>query len=874
MSVLTDLIKAVHANELSFFKFLRPNEVGATGSHQSGILISKSANSIMFEGKSPNVKRERSAKILWHDGSITENHFKYYDSKNEFRITNFGKNFKFLRPDAVGNLFVLSMIDYDNYKGFFLSDEDEIDIFLKEFGLDRRNDNIIIPLQQGLLFTSDNLETVINNEPGLQIDAKFKPRARLLIQLGDQLIKNESIALVELIKNSYDADANNVNILMENVDSPINGSIIIEDDGYGMTADIVENVWLEPGSDFKSQKIQNLEVSPKYKRLPIGEKGIGRFGVHKLGNVIEMTTKANNSNEVYVKIDWTDFNDYKYLEDVPIKILVRDVPKMFKDNRTGTLINISNLRKTWERGIARDVKRSITALASPFENNDSFKPTFDILDKPFWFQGLLKWEDIKDYSLFRFKIEIEEDSIVKFDYEFTPWATMTKLLPQVVDESSKLLENSKRLKFKNENGKEEFYSLANHKIGKVIFEGYIFDLDAFVLKMGVSDKDGFKKYLKSNGGIKVFRDGLRIYDYGEPENDWLNLDFRRFQQPTKAVSNNLILGAVYLSRKDSSDLIEKTNREGFVENDAYKAFRSSVLQSLDLVEILRLSDKRKLKEFYGPTPKSAPLMSTLEEAKRYVLDKVEDLEIKEKIVKYLVKVESDYKQISENLLKAAGAGLSMSVVVHEVEKIIFEVEKVLKAENASERVIKLIEHLSSLIDGYAEIIRKSNQQNENLTEIIDQALFNTEYRLSAHKIEVIKEYKNFKGNSRIKIAKNLLVGSFMNIIDNSIYWLDQRGFIANQKAETYSKKIYINIFEEEKFINLVIADNGTGFLIQTDDITEPFVTAKSGGMGLGLHIANEIMEAQKGRLFFPEYTDFELPKEFQNGAIIAFSLKK
>ena len=87
-----------------------------------------------------------------------------------------------------------------------------------------------------------------------EIPVKFKPRARLLLQLGDQLIKNESIALVELVKNSYDADANRVDVYMENVDDPIKGVIIIEDDGYGMDADTVENVWMEPGSDFKTEK--------------------------------------------------------------------------------------------------------------------------------------------------------------------------------------------------------------------------------------------------------------------------------------------------------------------------------------------------------------------------------------------------------------------------------------------------------------------------------------------------------------------------------------------------------------------------------------------------------------------------------------------
>jgi anti-sigma regulatory factor (Ser/Thr protein kinase) len=707
-----------------------------------------------------------------------------------------------------------------------------------------------------------------------EIPVRFKPRARLLLQLGDQLIKNESIALVELVKNSYDADANVVTIYMENVDDPKNGVIIIEDDGYGMNADTVENVWLEPGSDFKTQKIKNLEVSPKYERLPIGEKGIGRFGVHKLGNVIEMTTKTAYSKEVYVKIDWTNFNDYKYLEDVPITIIERSVPSVFKNGKTGTSIIIADLRKKWERGIAREVKRSITALASPFDVNDSFKPSFDVLDKPGWFDGLLRWEDVKDYSLFYFKVKMSGNSIIEFKYEFTPWQSMTKLISREVLLDNELIENFKVLKHSEGEKEGEIIDLEKYKIGTVTFEGYIFDQDSFVLKMGVSDKVGFKKYLKTNGSVKVFRDKLRVYDYGEPENDWLELDYRRFQQPAKRISNNIILSAISIDRKDSADLIEKTNREGFVENEAYESFRSAILHSLNIVETLRYTDKLKLREKYGPTPKSSPVMSTLGEAKKYAEDKVKPDEVKTQIIKYFNKIESDYKTISDNLLKAAGAGLSMSVVVHEVEKIIYEVEKVLKAEKGSERVLNLVKHLSSLIDGYAEIIRKSSQTSENIISIVDQSLFNTEFRLNAHKIEIIKDYKTFKGNSKIKIAKNLLIGTIMNLIDNSIYWLDQRGFKAIEKKEKFSKKIFIGIIEEDTYLNLVVADNGTGFLIPTDDITEPFVSAKPGGMGLGLHIANEIMEAQKGRLIFPDIGDYEVPKEFENGAIIVLAFNK
>jgi len=696
-----------------------------------------------------------------------------------------------------------------------------------------------------------------------EIPVRFKPRARLLLQLGDQLIKNESIALVELVKNSYDADANKVDIYMEHVDNAGEGIIIIEDDGYGMDAETVENVWMEPGSDFKSEKFRNRELSPKYKRLPIGEKGIGRFGVHKLGNQIELITKKSGAKEVFVKIDWTIFNNYRYLDDVPVKIIEREQPLLFKNGATGTSITISDLRKEWTRGVARNVKRTITALVSPFEANDSFNAEFDIADKPGWFEGLLEWDDIKDYALFNFKVTIAGNKIKKFDYFFTPWASMPKISGRDADKDNVIV--SKFLELEDDDGKK--FSMSDYEIGDVIFEGYIFDRDAYVMRLGVSDKTGFKGYLDNNSGIRVFRDGLRVYDYGEPENDWLGLDLRRVNQPTKRLSNNIILGAIYLKRSDSSDLIEKTNREGFVENGAYKAFRDSILHTLNIVETLRFSDKQKLREIYGPTPKSEPVLHVLGDLKEYVDKNVKEEDVKKEIVAGLIKIEEDYKRINENLLKAAGAGLSMSVVVHEVEKIILEVAKVLKAENASERAINLVKHLEKLIDGYSAIIRKSTQTNEDVREVIDQALTNTEYRLSSHKVEVIRAYKNYKGTVKTKIARGLVIGSIMNIIDNSIYWLE--------KAGRKKKKLYVDISEEEKgFLNIIIADNGTGFLLPTEEITEPFVSAKPGGIGLGLHIASEIMAAQKGKLSFPEYGDFELPDEFKNGAVIAFSFKR
>src|SRR5712671_4890100 len=289
---LQKAIETVKENQYSFCKFISANDAGKTGGHQGGIYIPKNSIKLLFD--EPGVRgenKERDAAINWFDGTVSDIKLKYYgqETRNEYRITRLGENFN------VGDLVVIVKINDNTYKGFIFSKRKEIDSFLKTFNLTEAETNCLID--------KDKPEELVNS-----IDLSFKPRARLLLQLGDQLIKNESIALVELVKNSYDADATKTDIYMENVDDPEEGIIIIEDDGYGMNAEIVANVWMEPGSDFKSEKFAKKEGSPKFHRLPIGEKGIGRFGVHKLGNQIEMTTKKANSKEVYVKIDWTVFN--------------------------------------------------------------------------------------------------------------------------------------------------------------------------------------------------------------------------------------------------------------------------------------------------------------------------------------------------------------------------------------------------------------------------------------------------------------------------------------------------------------------------------------------------------------------------------------
>jgi len=686
----------------------------------------------------------------------------------------------------------------------------------------------------------------------------FKPRARLLLQLGDELIRNESIALLELVKNSYDADATNLKVTMERVDEE-DGVITIEDNGIGMDIDVIRNVWMEPGSSKQNDGTYKKRRTEKFGRPILGEKGIGRFAVHKLGNVIELTTRKRGNKEVHIKIDWTIFEQVAYLAETPIDVVVRE-PQVFTGEKTGTKIIVTKFRQPWNRGMVRDVYRSWNSLRSPFASPESFNIDFRI-DKKEWLEGIIGLDEIKENALFKFKCEIQGQEITKFVYDFVPFPTMTKLRKKRITTEHPSVQ--KLTKLLGRNGKP--LDLSKFKIGKITFEGFIFDRDPRTLSLGVQDKQGFKNYLDNNGGVKVYRDGMRVYDYGAPGNDWLNLDIRRVNVPAIRVSNNIIIAAVSINSESSPDLIEKTNREGFIENESYMTFSDAVLHALYVVETQRIIDKNQIRTYYGSTPKSEPVISRINELRITVNKKIKDKQLKEEVSDHLDKIEKDYKYINETLLKSAGAGLSFSVVVHEADKIVDELLKILEKDQSS-RISTLVKHLSKLLEGYSFLIKKGGKQKWSILEIVNQAIFNMEFRLKAHKIDVIKENEKAAKNMIIRCSRNLVISTILNIIDNSIWWLEY--------AKIEKKKIFVTFSKERKgYFTIVIADNGNGFALPTEELTKPFVSAKPSGMGLGLHIAKEVMEAHGGELIFPEFLDFAIPKEFKNGAIVALAFK-
>lgn len=685
----------------------------------------------------------------------------------------------------------------------------------------------------------------------------FSITPRIIAHFGEDLIKNDSIAILELVKNSYDAGASHC-IVDFHVENSKLVSISIWDNGCGMDKEVVEGVWLVIGTDNKKPS------EKKYGRYPLGEKGIGRLGVHKLGRIIDMYTKAVSSKEVHVQIDWSKLDSAKVIDDFTVDVTELDVPEVYKNGTSGTRITINSLKSEWNKRQIREVYRNLMSLNSPFDDtSDSFR--VEITSNSDIFGGLPKFEDIiSNGGLYFGKCEMSGDIIRSFQYEFRPWRSLVKIDSGRIVTAQDLQEEDLFLKgYKDVDGKKKKQpydiNLNDYEIGDIVFDLIIFETDAIIFNYLDTEKTSLSTYLAENGGIRVYRDNVRVYDYGEPDNDWLGIDLKRVHRVGGNVSNNIIIGSVRLKREQSFGLKEKTNREGFIEDEAYHAFVDAINYVLSIFVRLRNEDKEKLTNLYKKHKAIEPVLSDLHDVINLVESKVTNQADKQEMLKYLYRIDKQYTEVKDVLIKSANAGLNLGVVIHEMEKQVAALIGCLERDE-KERVIDISKRLEKIVRGYTSMIRKTSLGQISLSSIVKTAVENYEFRFSDHIVDV---YSNYKDNMLSAwLAEAEAVSVLTNLLDNSIFWLSY--------ARKEDRKISIYITEQIKGYNsIIVSDNGPGFNMSPDVAVKPFMTGKPNniGMGLGLHIANEMMHAMKGKLMFLDENEVDFPEYVKNNGI-------
>ena len=692
----------------------------------------------------------------------------------------------------------------------------------------------------------------------------FRPRARLLQLLGDQLIGSARLAVFELVKNAYDADASQVEVVLHDV-GKASPWISVQDDGEGMTLDTLTNIWLVPGHENREVQRLDLKRSPKFHRLPLGEKGVGRFAVHKLGDRIELVTRHENDQEYVVTIDWAEVIRKPFLSDAHIQIIER-VPSVFTGQSTGTRITITHLRQNeWTRGDVRRLQRQITTIVSPFSEAEGFTASLSVPGHELWTTGIPDVKSILARATWKFTFEL-------VDGEYS-WFYQFNRIPLLKLEGRELVESKTRLLLPLHGGRDRVIANAASQvgIGPVSGEFYVYDRDREFLRL-LTESRLFTDYLDENGGVRVYRDGIRVYNYGEPTDDWLGLDLRRVNLPTRSISRNIIIGAIHLDLAQSTQLIEKTNREGFVEGDALSLLKDIVLGALFTLENERQKDKEVIRSLTGKAndPETEKIRRPLEELRQAV--KREGLE--GKLTKYIDKIESDYDDMQQTLLHAGMSGMNLAVVFHEVERGVKTLHKSIQSGMSLPEVEEHSLSLMSLLDGFATILRRDDGSLQSAKKVIDRARKNNGLRFSHHRVRFEAPILNAAlGDFEAQMSFGLVVGAIGNLIDNALYWVRVRWPDLPAAGTTSPRKIYAGVTRElEEGPAIIIADNGPGLTDVAERVVTPFYTRKPGGMGLGLYYVNMVMQLNGGSLRFLEPNEVELPEGY-DGAVAALIFK-
>jgi hypothetical protein len=702
----------------------------------------------------------------------------------------------------------------------------------------------------------------------------FEPYARLLTMLSEQLIKNEVVALTEVVKNSYDADSPWVKITFEKFNSNMvaskNSRIIIEDAGCGMSESTLKNDFINPASAHKKIEKEAGNTTPMG-RIYQGEKGIGRFSLFKLGKKITVITKTVEDIKARrLELDLSAYEDefikenneqYK-LSEIPIWYSESDdtdfTEKIFLDNslrkrlNKGTIIIVEELNDNWGKNKFDKLKGELFSLISNvygedfgiyFFDGNTFVPTIEITEKK-TLENIIEQKAVLNVE------GTYDESGRKYIFTINGKDKVVELYDKSISGLSLFRDFKKSIEDRNLLFDDYVTTCGNFK-----FKFYIFDPDKKNTRTKYKMTDEDWEIVKKNR-VFLYRDGIRVFPYGSIKDDWLQVDTIRGTKRASAMfSNDQVVGYIDITYKGNPNLKDKTNREGLLEvGESYSDFLSIIQVFLQHIKIYYYDEYSKQKNVIKKFDKQSK--NDLEQEFKSVIEKCSDNSIKKKIENIRKKVheQNDYNlsriRVVEDL---AGIGLSIQATHHDLgnfirkcynviddynlqlmrnedeyteKKIVFEkIERLRGIVSAMEAVLADMKNLFASTQHKSKSIRVSALLNKVL------GYYNNVFETK--KIDF--DLKNI-GNSIVVInmPEALLMTIFINILDNALYWLEDEG--------VKEKKIRISINSDENY--MVFSDNGPGiYPEEKEKIFEAFFTGKGiEGRGLGLYICRQFLD--------------------------------
>jgi signal transduction histidine kinase len=659
---------------------------------------------------------------------------------------------------------------------------------------------------------------------------KFSPD--ILSRLGEELIPNPDQGIMELVKNSYDADATECKVELINTETT-GGSLVISDNGIGMDLNAIADGWLVIG---RSKKAAHLPT--QLGRLPVGDKGLGRLAALRQGSHVVLKTRpvGKPNAEYYLSINWEDFDQAKVVEEVDLAIEEHETQQL-----QGTDTFIQNLRfKLGKREVQR-LARELLLLADPFDGKTGFRPK---LIAP-GFAELEKrvQEAYFDDAEYRLSASLEANG--EAEARLMDWK-----------------------------GDVLFHAALQHPDQRpyqtvaATLEVWIFGLSSqtFSRRERTASIGEIRDWLSIVGGVHLYHRGLRVKPYGDSGNDWLNINLERAKAAEERPSTNTVLGRVIVT--DPNDiLIQKTDRLGFIENEEFSELKQFASDAFDWMARVRLKESEKKRD-----QGKRDIHYAVAEAKAKVEDMITMLEIPQPSRTQVLKLIQNYEKVKERetlslredvmlYRSLATAGTTAAVFAHESGKPVTLVEKAAKRietqgrKHLAEQYVKTLSppvemlykaanSLKSFARFPLHLLKRAKRRSSTVDvhTVIDGVIDLFQPFLEDAKVEVAKTLADGKPSVRGSVA--LLEAILVNLMTNSINAFNAKDAPCNDR------QIMICTELTTTHLELRFLDNGSGIKdLELDDIWLPGRTTTSGGTGLGLTIVKDSVTDLGGQVW-------------------------
>ncbi|WP_276372169.1 sensor histidine kinase [Chryseolinea sp. H1M3-3] len=655
-------------------------------------------------------------------------------------------------------------------------------------------------------------------------EAQIRFSTQIIRRLGEELNPSIDQSILELVKNSYDADAKSCTVELYSI-TEIGGTIKIKDDGKGMDEGDIINGWLVLGESSKSN-VGRTELN----RIPAGNKGLGRLAALRMGHVAALESVPKNLPEAryQLEINWDEFDRAKLVEDVFLDVTRSPTGKKILP---GTTITIKNLKTRIGEREAKKIARGLILLADPFE------------DDPNGFKPILKSKEFQDMERLvsrRYFDDAEYHLSATVDNTGFAKAAVLDYRGQVIFEAPH---------------KEIARRRNGQKYGcpATTFDLWVFLLNSTSFSGRHTSIGEVREWLTEFGGVHLYENGLRVNPYGNAGNDWLDMNLSRAKSPEERPSTNTSIGVVKV--KDSKGLLsQKTDRSGFIENDVFHEIRSFCQDALDWMAKRRIEVAEQKRRNTRETANTAAgnTKVTLQQAIK---------KLSRKNRKELEKAFAKFEKAQENQLTSlrsevqlyrtlSTAGITAATFSHEsrgnplkaITQAIKSIERRTKEhlkskyeelfEKPVQSILRAVSSLAVLGSATLKILshEKRRVTRVEIHEVISNVL--ETFQPFTDGRDIILKTELTPGKPYMRSSEAAIESILTNLLNNSL--------VALENSVSKSREILIQTFVEQSTLSLTVADNGPGIVgIDVNDIWLPGETTNPNGTGLGLTIVRD-----------------------------------